>query len=320
MSRPPSAERRRWAAPLAPGAVVTVVAPSGPVDSDRLEVGAAIIASWGLTVRYADHVLASNSKGDDPLGPPRATRHDHLGYLAGDDRVRAADFVAAWTDPDTAAVWAARGGYGAQRMVDLIDFDMLRAAGPKHLVGFSDITALHSRLGRELGQVTVHGPVAGSIEQLSDEPTCRSLRELIMTAPEPGFVLVAGRGVAPGTAYGRLWGGNLSLLASDVGVEPLPADPVIMVVEEVGEDGYRLDRMLTQLRRAGWLGRVAGVVVGDLGGDRLTVLVQHCLADLGVPMIIDVPVGHGARNLALPLGAPVVLDAIRGTLRLGSHT
>ena len=124
----------------------------------------------------------------------------------------------------------------------------------------------------------------------------------------------------PGTAYGRLWGGNLSLLASDVGVEPVPADPVIMVIEEVGEDGYRLDRMLTQLRRAGWLDRVAGVVVGDLGGDRLTVLVQHWLADLGVPMIIDVPVGHGARNLALPLGAPVVLDANRGTLRLGSHT
>ena len=109
-----------------------------------------------------------------------ATAHDHLGYLAGDDRLRAADFVAAWTDPDTAAVWAARGGYGAQRMVDLLDFDLLRAAGPKHLVGFSDITALHSRLGRELGQVTVHGPVAGSVEQLSDEPTGRSLRQLIM--------------------------------------------------------------------------------------------------------------------------------------------
>ena len=178
--------------------------------------------------------------------------------------------MAAWTDPDTAAVWAARGGYGAQRMVDLLDFDLLRAAGPKHLVGFSDITALHSRLGRELGQVTVHGPVAGSVEQLSDETTGRSLRQLIMERPEPGSELASGCGVVPGTAYGRLWGGNLSLLASDVGVEPLPADPLIMVIEDVGEDGYRLDRMLTQLRRAGWLDQVAGVLVGDLGGDRLT--------------------------------------------------
>jgi muramoyltetrapeptide carboxypeptidase len=236
--------------------------------------------------------------------------HDHLSYLAGDDRLRAADFVAAWTDPDTAAVWAARGGYGAQRMVDLLDLDLLRAAGPKHLVGFSDVTALHSRLGRELDQVTVHGPVAGSVEQLSDEPTCRSLRQLIMHEPEPGMQLVSGRGVVPGTAYGRLWGGNLSLLASDVGIEPVPTDPMIMVIEEVGEDGYRVDRMLTQLLRAGWLDQVRGVVVGDLGGDRLSpAVVQHCLADLRVPLVLEAPVGHGPRNLALPLGAQVRLDA-----------
>lgn len=306
MSRPRSADPRRWPAPLAPGAVVTVVGPSGPVDAGRLEAGAATISSWGLTVRYAANVRGT---------------HDHLSYLAGDDRLRAADFVSAWTDPETAAVWAARGGYGAQRMVDLLDFDLLRAAGPKHFVGFSDLTALHSRLGRELGQVTVHGPVAGSVEQLADEATCRSLRQLIMNEPAPGTVLAEGCGAVPGTAYGRLWGGNLSLLASDVGIEPVPANPVIMIIEEVGEDGYRVDRMLTQLRRSGWLDQMSGVVVGDLGGDPLALdVVRHCLADLGVPMIDDVPVGHGARNLAVPLGAPVVLDADAsvGTLRLAS--
>ena len=304
MSHPRPAEPRRWPAPLAPGAVVTVVGPSGPVDGDRLAAGAAVISSWGLTVRYAEQVLAA---------------HDHIGYLAGDDRLRAADFVAAWTDPDSAAVWAARGGYGAQRMVDLLDLDLLRAAGPKHVVGFSDITALHSRLGRELGQVTVHGPVAGSVEQLSDVPTGRSLRQLILERPTSRMVLAEGRAVVPGTAYGRLWGGNLSLLASDVGIEPAPAEPVIMLIEEVGEDGYRVDRMLTQLRRAGWLDQVSGVVVGDLGGDSLAPSVLcHCLADLDVPMVLDLPVGHGARNLALPLGAAVELDANRGTLRLGS--
>ena len=305
MSHPRPADPRRWPASLAPGAVVTVVGPSGPVDHHRLEAGAAIISSWGLTVRYAEHVLAA---------------HDHVGYLAGDDRIRAADFVAVWTDPETAAVWAARGGYGAQRMVDLLDVDLLRAAGPKHFVGFSDITALHSRLGRELGQVTVHGPVAGSVEQLSDEATGRSLRQLIMNQPEPGLELVSGCAVVPGTAYGRLWGGNLSLLASDVGIEPPPTESVIMLVEEVGEDGYRLDRMLTQLRRAGWLDRVTGVVVGDLGGDALApAVLRHCLADLGIPTVGDVPVGHGARNVALPLGAQVELDGTSGTLRLGSN-
>jgi muramoyltetrapeptide carboxypeptidase len=125
--------------------------------------------------------------------------------------------------------------------------------------------------------------------------------------------------VVPGTAYGRLWGGNLSLLASDVGVESMPADPVVMVIEEVGEDGYRLDRMLTQLRRAGWLDQVGGVVVGDLGGRGLPAVVRYCLADLCVPLVLDVPVGHGARNLALPLGAEVRLDATSTPATLTLH-
>ena len=86
------------------------------------------------------------------------TVDDGLPYLAGADALRAADLAAAWTDPNVAAVWAARGGYGSQRILDLLDWAALRAAGPKHLVGFSDLTALHGRLGRELAQVTVHGP------------------------------------------------------------------------------------------------------------------------------------------------------------------
>ena len=123
---------RVWPRPLVRGDLVTVVAPSGPVDPARLRQGADIISSWGLTVRYDSAVL---------------TNHDQLIYLAGDDRLRAADVTAARSDPETAAVWAVRGGYGAQRMVDLIDFDALRMAGPRPLVGFSDVTALHSRIG-----------------------------------------------------------------------------------------------------------------------------------------------------------------------------
>ena len=233
---------------------------------------------------------------------------------------RAADFIAAWTDPDIAAVWAARGGYGAQRMLDLLDRDLLRAAGPKHLVGFSDITALHGRLGRELGQVTVHGPVAGSVEQLPDAETgCSAAAADHDRARAGACRWPPGAASCPGGRPGRLWGGNLTLLASDVGIEPAPAEPVILVIEDVGEDGYRVDRMLTQLRRAGWLDRVRGVLVGDLGDDRLApAVLRHCLADLGVPLVVDVPVGHGARNLALPLGAEVELevDASLGTLRL----
>jgi muramoyltetrapeptide carboxypeptidase len=297
---------RRWPAPLASGSLVRVVAPAGPVDRGRLEAGVAVLTGWDLRVELGEHVLTSS---------------DGLPYLAADDVRRAADLTAGWTDPEVAAVWVARGGYGSQRMLDLVDWPRLRAAGPKHLVGFSDVTALHGRLGRELGQVTVHGPGAASLAQLHDGPTVASLRRMLMTPPRPASVVVEGHTLVPGTAAGRLWGGNLTLLAADVGVEPPPADDVILGIEDVAEPAYRVDRALTQLLRAGWLDRVRGVLVGDLGappaGGWPPVVVDR-LGGLGVPVVVEAPVGHGDRNLALPLGARVRLDASgpTGTLML----
>ena len=290
-------------APLGPGAVVRVVAPAGPVDRGRLAAGAEIIASWGLTVELGDSVLAVD---------------DRLPYLAGADVLRAADLTAAWTDPVVAAVWMARGGYGSQRILDLLDWSALRAVGPKHLVGFSDVTALHARLGRELHQVTVHGPGVTALSQLRDAPTADSLRRLLLAPPAPGALLAQGCTLVGGEAIGRLWGGNLSLLASDVGVEPPPAEDVVLVLEEVAEPAYRIDRLLTQLLRAGALDRVRGVLVGDLGTSPpggLPPVVADRLGNHG-PVVVDAPVGHGARNLALPLGARVRLDAAAETGRL----
>ena len=224
--------------------------------------------------------------------------------------------MAAWTDPDVAAVWAARGGYGSQRMLDRLDWSRLRAAGPKHLVGFSDVTALHGRLGRELGQVTVHGPGVASVGQLRDPATAESLQRLLLQPPVSGTLVASGRTLVSGSAGGRLWGGNLSLLASEVGVEPPPEDRSVLVLEEVAEPGYRIDRYLTQLLRAGWLDRVRGVLVGDVGSG--SPVVADRLGVLGIPVVVDAPIGHGDRNLALPLGADVRLDAAgpTGTLTL----
>ena len=282
--------------------MVRVVAPAGPVDAARLVAGVEILRSWGLSVELGEQVL---------------TVADRLSYLAGTDAQRAADFTAAWTDPEVAAVWAARGGYGSQRMVDRLDWSRLRVAGPKHLVGFSDVTSLHGRLGRELGQVTVHGPGVGSVAQLRDPPTAESTRRMVMGVPVPGRVLAEGRTLVPGDATGRLWGGNLTLLAGDVGVEQAPVEDGVLVVEEVAEPAYRIDRLLSHLRRAGWLDRVRGVLVGDVGAGGAAVADR--LGDRGVPVVVDAPVGHGARNLALPLGAHVRLDAAgaTGTLTLG---
>jgi muramoyltetrapeptide carboxypeptidase len=284
--------------------VVAVIAPSGPLPAERIERGIARLESWGLTVRPGKHLYDS---------------HPVLNYLAGDDHDRATDFMAAWTDPEVSAVWCARGGYGAQRMIDLLDLDALREAGRKHLIGFSDITALHARIGRELEQVTLHGPVATG-SQLDDQPSADGLRSLLFERPGGGDVLLRGDQLVGGRAGGRLIGGNLAMIADDLGVEPAPAEPSIVIMEDVGEEAYRVDRMLTQLRRSGWFDRVTGIVLGDFtetdDRDLLQAVLVDRLADLGVPILHRAPVGHGGRNVAVPLGAAVSLDAGEGTLRL----
>lgn len=297
-------ESRTWPAPLGPGSVVGLVAPSGPLPAARIAWGIKTLEGWGFTVRPGDHL------------------HDHhprLGYLAGSDEHRAADLQAAWTDPEVAAVWCARGGYGAQRMIDLLDFDSLRSAGPKHLIGFSDITALHARIGRELGQVTIHGPV-GTGSQLGDGLSAEALRSVLLRRPGPGATLITGEPLVPGVAAGRLTGGNLALIADDLGVEPPPVEPSVVIMEDVGEEGYRLDRMLTQLRRSGWFAAVTGIVLGDFtesdDQELVVAVLNDRLADLGIPIMSGAAFGHGDRNLALPLGAAVTLDATAGVLRL----
>lgn len=267
-----------------------------------------MVESWGLRVRVAPHVFRG---------------HDRLGYLAAPDADRAADVQHAWCDPDVRAVWAVRGGYGTQRMVDLLDWSAMRAAEPKHLIGFSDITALHARLGRELDQVSIHGPGLASVDQLNDAESALALRALLLGQHKVSGVLATGRAAlvgsltGPGRISGVLAGGNLSLLAADVGIEPPPGGPAILLLEDVNEPAYRIDRMLTQLLRAGWFESVVGIVLGDLGLPDDTLVLDR-LGALGIPILTGVEVGHGTRNLALPLGANVLLEieAAAGTLRL----
>lgn len=281
-----------------------MVAPSGPLTAERISDGIERLESWQLEIRPGKHLH---------------DRHQELPYLAGTDEDRAADFMTAWTDPDVAAIWCGRGGYGAQRMVDLLDFDALRAAGRKHLIGFSDITDLHSRLGRELDQVTIHGPIATGV-QLDDPVSAAAVRQLIFEQPAAGSRLLTGEALVGGRAQGRLFGGNVALISDDLGVEPAPSEPTIVIMEEVGEVAYRLDRKLTQLRRSGWFSQVSGIVLGDFTetDDRelIDVVLADRLGDLGIPVLHRAPVGHGDRNVAVPLGALVTLDADAGRLTL----
>ena len=291
---------------LRPGSRVAVVSPAGPVPDARLDAGVAVLAGWGLDVVVGEH-----ARGGDATFP----------YLAAPDEARADDFMRAWTDPAVDAVLCARGGYGVQRMLDLLDWAGLAAAGPKVLVGFSDVTALHQVVGARLGLSTIHGPVVAGVGD-GDEASREHLHRMLFDpdkaldlTPEPCEVLVGG------TAEGVLSGGNVALLAAQVGTRgATTAAGTIAVLEETGEEAYRLDRMLTQLLRADWFGGVRGVVVGgltDCGPDDLVrSVVADRLAPLGVPVLLGAPFGHGRPNLAFPLGVPATLDARAGTLTL----
>ncbi|MGH3471244.1 MAG: DUF4031 domain-containing protein, partial [Nocardioidaceae bacterium] len=271
---------------LVPGDLVAVPATAGVVPAEQVQPGVKRLESWGLRVQLSEHLL---------------TKHSTLPYLAGSDELRAAEFTSAWMDPAVSGVMLARGGYGTQRMLDLLDWKQLAEAEPKVLVGFSDVTALHQAIAAWLGLVTVHSHVLTSLGRAT-EPSSEGLRALLME-PDTVVDLLAreppGDPVAVlsrGQADGVLLGGNVSMLAAGIGTRPTRvARGGIAILEDVTEDVYRLDRMLTQLIRTGWFEGIAGIVAGkftDCGDPaELDAMLADRLLPLGVPILLGADVG-----------------------------
>ncbi len=292
---------------LAPGARVAVVAPSGPVVEERLQSGLDLLRGWDLDPFAAPHVL---------------DRHGELGYLAGTDAERAADLQRAWCDPRVDAVICARGGYGAQRVVDLLDWDAMRAAGPKVFLGFSDSTTLHEAFAVRLGLVTLYGPVAAGIDFVKNARAQEHLRATLF-APETVRTLTSdGTALAPGRARGVTLGGCLALLATGYGTPHTRpgARGGLLLLEDVGERPYAVDRALTQLLRTGWLDGVAGIALGSWAQCGPYAELRPVLADrlggLGVPVVEELGFGHCDGALTVPFGVTAELDADAGTLTL----
>ncbi|KGN30147.1 peptidase U61 [Knoellia sinensis KCTC 19936] len=290
---------------LADGDRVVVASPSGPAPQDRIATGAAMLRGWGLEVDVA---------------PSAGARSQRFDYLAGDDIARAQDLQDAWCDPSVSAVLCARGGYGVQRMLEHLDWDKMRAAGPKVLVGYSDITALHTAFATKLGVVTLHGPMVATEVFVNDERSAEHLRRTLFE-PDSTTTLMsdAARPVVPGRASGVTLGGCLSLLAAEVGTptgHPSAAG-AILLLEDVDEKAYRIDGYLTHLLRSGWLEGVAGVAVGSWQGcEPVEDLVRDRLGGLGVPILWDLGFGHCPSTITVPLGVAATLDANAGTLML----
>ncbi|MGW4870804.1 S66 peptidase family protein [Streptomyces chartreusis] len=292
---------------LTAGARVAVVAPSGPVPEERLQAGLDVLRGWDLDPVVAPHVL---------------DRHGEFDYLAGTDADRAADLQRAWCDPSVHAVLCARGGYGAQRMVDLLDWDVMAAAGPKVFVGFSDITVLHEAFATRLGIGTLYGPAAAGVDFIKNARAQEHLRATLFEPESVRTVTSTGSALVPGRARGVTLGGCLSLLAADTGTPHARTSACggLLCLEDVGEQTYRLDRYLTQLLRAGLFDGVCGVLLGSWQAceprERVRALLLDRLGGLGVPVVEEFGFGHCEGALTIPFGVSAELDADAGTLTL----
>ncbi|MFJ2985820.1 MULTISPECIES: LD-carboxypeptidase [unclassified Pseudomonas] len=240
------------------------------------------------------------------------------GYLAGSDQQRLQDLHDAFADPAIDAILCMRGGYGSMRLLDQLDFELIRC-NPKPLIGYSDITALHTAINRRTGLITFHGAMLNAdLLGAKLAPTETSLVAQLSGVIREGDVIVhpaefALTSVLPGVARGRLLGGNLSMLGATLGtLAEIDTRGCILFIEDVNEPLYRVDRLLTQLRLAGKLEGVEGVLVGDFAGitvAALTPLLQDIFGPLGVPVLAGWRSGHCDPNVCLPLGARVTLDS-----------
>jgi muramoyltetrapeptide carboxypeptidase len=282
------------------GDTVALVAPAGPVPEDLLEAGLEQLRGWGLSARVGKHVR---------------DRHPRLNYLAGTDADRAADLQEAWCDPDIAAVFCVRGGYGSMRVLDHLDWGEMAAARPKIFAGSSDITALHDAFATQLGLVTVFAPMLATKAFVEDEAAREHLRRTLFQ-PESVTILTrsSASALVRGRARGITYGGNLSIVAGSLGASDAPTPPErgIAMLEDVTEDPYQLDRFVTQLLRAGWFDHAVGIALGswtDCGPlEDVRAVMADLLGGLGVPIMWELGFGHCQAQRTIPLGVAAELD------------
>lgn len=305
---------------LRPGDTVGLITPSTFVDDpDKLQLVARTVEYFGLKAKWGKNV------------------RKQTGYLGGSVAERLDDLHAMFSDPEVHGILAIRGGYGSAQLLDGIDYQLIRR-NPKMFVGFSDITALHLAIHKKTGLVTFHGPVMASeftpftqewykkalfgtepLGRVTNPPEANPLR------PQHHV-----RTVRPGKARGRLIGGNLTLISTTMGT-PYEIDTrgCILFTEDVDEEPYRIDRMLTQLRLAGKLDEAAGIVFGECLDCRpkdykpsfnstytLGQVIDNILGQAKVPVLFGLTIGHTDDQLTLPEGVMATLDADAGSLTI----
>jgi len=284
---------------LKTGDTIGIVAPAGPFDSKQLDQGMAVLKSMGYAVKIPENLGQSD------------------GFLAGPDIHRASLINAFFADRQVKGIVCARGGYGSMRILELLDYEMIRD-NAKVFVGFSDITALHAVLNNRCNLVTFHGPVVTYLGR-ADAETTQSLSNAV-AADRPITVVPKDAAIIqPGCASGRVCGGNLTTLCHLLGTPFVPDfKDCLLLLEETNEAPYRVDRMLFQMKLAGCFDGVQGIALGSFNNcgdmDEIYRVIQRIFQDLDPPVMAGFDIGHGHTNLTLPLGLQATLNTAERSL------
>ncbi|EIM63466.1 S66 peptidase family protein [Desulfobacter postgatei] len=283
---------------LKPKDVIGVAAPSARFDGQSFRKGVLCLESMGFEVHIPEGITG------------------RYRYLAGTDRQRADVLNSLFADPGIKGIIAARGGFGAMRILPLLDWDTI-AGNPKLFMGFSDPTALISSLVCKVGICALHGPNLVSLGQ-ADEKTLDSFAKNV-TGCFTRINLPSDQVLAGGRATGPLMGGNLATLVHMIGTAFQPDfTGSILFIEDVGEPAYKIDRMLTQMKMAGVLEGVKGVATGSFENcddeSYIPQIIQEVFIDANIPICMGIDAGHGAVNRSLPMGGGVILDADQAIL------
>lgn len=294
---------------LQQGDTIGVIAPSSPIKTEKLDKVIEFMESIGLYVKLGAHIDRVH------------------GYLAGTDAARLEDFQTMIADPDVKAIIFARGGYGAGRIVSSIDYNLVQA-NPKIIWGYSDITYLHTVIRQTTGLVTFHGPMAVSdmVKDDFDDLSAKLIHQLFQPTE-----LIYSEAISPlevysaGEGTGELVGGNLSLLVSTLGT-PYEIDTKnkLLLLEDIGEEPYRIDSMLNQMKLAGKLDAAAGIILGDFAETepslKNTLSVSEVFTDyfanLSSPVMSGLKIGHCFPHFSVPLGTEAVLNTKAKTLKI----
>lgn len=289
---------------------VGIIAPASPVEQAELERALPFLESLGLRWTFGNSLFAQH------------------GYLAGSDEERLADVHAMFENPQVKAIFCARGGYGSARFADQLDMELIRR-NPKIFWGFSDITYLHTAIRQQTGLVTFHGPMLASCaaKETFHPLSAKMFRQLF----EPVEVHYS-EAISPletlsaGAAEGETAGGNLTQLANSLGSEfEIDTSHKLLVIEDTGEEPYKVDRLLNQLRLAGKLRQAAGIVIGDFAKAEaadparsltLDEVFRHYTKDLRIPVVKGFKIGHCEPNIAIPLGVKGYLNADEKTFTI----